>query len=156
MTKKKAWLKLVTNSTHTTCCFLICKREWQTLIQMAFRSGPGVPLSVPQNSRSEIHRVLKGAGVQLLLRLFVFRKNKIILRITLPLDYLTLETQAKDNMHHRGRTTGRITIDCQKGGPPITASKCMIIMKICTSVTSILIRYKKPKKQNYSKQSQVN
>lgn len=44
-----------------------------------------------------------------------------------------------------------ITIDCQKGGPPITASKCMIIMKICTSVTSILIRYKKPKEQNYSK-----
>lgn len=40
----------------------------------------------------------------------------------------------------------KITRDCQKGGPPITASKCMIIMKICTSVTSILIRYKKPKK----------
>lgn len=40
----------------------------------------------------------------------------------------------------------RVTIDCQKGGPPITASKCMIIMKICTSVTSILIRYKKSKK----------
>lgn len=39
----------------------------------------------------------------------------------------------------------RITRDCQKGGPPITASKCMIIMKICTSVTSILIRYRKPK-----------
>lgn len=41
----------------------------------------------------------------------------------------------------------KITRDCQKGGPPITASKCMIIMKICTSVTSILIRYKKPKKK---------
>lgn len=40
----------------------------------------------------------------------------------------------------------KITRDCQKGGPPITASKCMIIMKICTSVTSILIRYKKPRK----------
>lgn len=40
----------------------------------------------------------------------------------------------------------RVTIDCQKGGPPITASKCMIIMKICTSVTSILIRYKKIQK----------
>lgn len=52
----------------------------------------------------------------------------------------------------------KITRDCQKGGPPITASKCMIIMKICTSVTSILIRYKKPKKkkQNYSKQFQVS
>lgn len=41
----------------------------------------------------------------------------------------------------------KVTRDCQKGGPPITASKCMIIMKICTSVTSILIRYKKPKKK---------
>lgn len=50
----------------------------------------------------------------------------------------------------------KITRDCQKGGPPITASKCMIIMKICTSVTSILIRYKKPKKQNYSNQFQVS
>lgn len=39
----------------------------------------------------------------------------------------------------------RITIVSQKAGPPITASKCMIIMKTCTSVTSILIRYKKAK-----------
>lgn len=45
----------------------------------------------------------------------------------------------------------KITRDCQKGGPPITASKCMIIMKICTSVTSILIRYKKPKKKKKAK-----
>lgn len=41
----------------------------------------------------------------------------------------------------------KITRDCQKGGPPITASKCMIIMKICTSVTSILIKHKKPKRK---------
>lgn len=118
---------------------------------MAFKNSPGVHLNVPQNSGSEIRQVLKGVCVQLLLRLFVFRKNTIILRTTLQPDYLTLETQAKDNMHYRIHNVNKITIDCQKGGPPITASKCMIIMKICTSVTSILIRYKKPKKQNYSK-----
>lgn len=123
---------------------------------MAFKHSPGVHLNAPQNSRSEILQVLQGVCVQLLLRLFVFRKNKIILHTTLRPDYLTLETQAEDNMHHGVHNVNEITIDCQKGGPPITASKCMIIMKICTSVTSILIRYKKPKKQNYSKQFQVN
>jgi len=47
----------------------------------------------------------------------------------------------------KDKNMNKITRDCQKGGPPITASKCMIIMKICTSVTSILIKHRKPKRK---------
>lgn len=70
-----------------------------------------------------------------------------------PLIWLSYIKNTSRRWHalHRLHDVNKITIDCQKGGPPITASKCTIIMKICTSVTSILIRYKKPKKQNYSK-----
>lgn len=48
----------------------------------------------------------------------------------------------------------KITRDCQKGGPPTTASKCMIIMKICTSVTSILIRCRGTKQSHKNKQTE--
>lgn len=37
----------------------------------------------------------------------------------------------------------KITSDCQKADPPTAASKYMIIMKICTSVTSMLSGRKK-------------
>lgn len=60
-------------------------------------------------------------------------------RVALPGAHEIIQEDKNKNMN-------KITRDCQKGGPPITASKCMIIMKICTSVTSILIRYKKPKR----------
>lgn len=42
----------------------------------------------------------------------------------------------------------KFTGDCQKADPPTAASKYMIIMKICTSVTSMLSKRKKKKKHN--------
>lgn len=79
----------------------------------------------------------------------VFRENKVSLHVTLyhpPRHAVIRNTSNRQHTGHGIHKVNEITIDCQKGGPPITASKCMIIMKICTSVTSILIRYKKPEK----------